>query len=43
MIKKDVLEGKLDAVALAKKYEVSEQSMWLQLINLKLASGQSKV
>lgn len=41
MLKKDVLENKLDAITLAKKYNVSEQAMWLQLINLKLATHQS--
>lgn len=43
MLKKDVLENKLDAVTLAKKYNVSEQAMWIQLINLKLAAEQSRV
>lgn len=43
MLRKDVLEYKLDAGELAKKYNVSEQAMWLQLINLKLAASQSKV
>lgn len=36
MLKTDVLFNKLDASALAKKYNVSEQAMWIQLINLKL-------
>lgn len=43
ILKKDVLGHKLDAVELAKKYNVSEQAMWLQLINLKLAVEQSKI
>ncbi len=30
--------GKLDVAALAAKYEVSEQAMWIQLIDLKLAA-----
>lgn len=42
ILKKDVLENRLDAATLAKKYNVSEQAMWLQLINLKLATEQSK-
>ncbi|MBI2195636.1 MAG: ImmA/IrrE family metallo-endopeptidase [Candidatus Levybacteria bacterium] len=42
MLKKDVLENKLDTAALAKKYNVSEQAMWIQLINLKLAGEQSR-
>lgn len=36
MLKKDVLENKLDIPSLAKKYKVSEQAMTIQLINLKL-------
>lgn len=36
LLKKDVLENKLDIQSLAKKYEVSEQAMTIQLINLKL-------
>lgn len=43
MLKVDVIENKLDSIALAKKYHVSEQAMWLQLINLKLAVHQSKI
>lgn len=43
MLKKDVLENNLDAVTLAKKYNVSEPAMWIQLINLKLASEQSRI
>ena len=42
MLKKDALEQELDAVALAEKYNVSEQAMWIQLINLKLTPGQRK-
>lgn len=36
MLKRDVLENKLDISALSKKYEVSEQAMTIQLVNLKL-------
>lgn len=36
MLKKDVLENKLDIPSLAKKYKVSEQALTIQLINLKL-------
>lgn len=43
MLKKDVLENKLDAVSIANKYDVSEQAIWLQLINLKLASEEGRV
>lgn len=43
MLKKDVFENKLDAAELAKKYSVSEQAVWLQLINLKLAVEQSRI
>lgn len=43
ILKTDVLVSKLDAVALAKKYDVSEQAMWIQLINLKLAAEQGKI
>lgn len=43
MLKRDVLENKLDVTSLKKKYNVSEQAMWLQLINLKLAAEQSRV
>ena len=42
MLKKDVLEKKMTAPALATRYNVSEQAMWIQLINLKLAAEQSK-
>lgn len=42
MLKKDVLENKLDAVNLAKKYNVSEQAMLIQLINLKLPANPEK-
>ena len=39
MIKKDVAAaGRLDAAALAQRYQVSEQAMWIQLIDLKLAA-----
>ena len=41
MLKRDVLESKLDTPTLAKKYNVSEPAMWIQLINLKLAAEQS--
>ena len=36
MLKNDVLVNKLDPTALASKYEVSEQAMLIQLVNLKL-------
>lgn len=42
MLRKDVLENHLDTPALAKKYNVSEQAMWIQLINLGLAAEQAK-
>lgn len=41
MLKNDVFINKLDAASLAKKYNVSEQAMWIQLINLKLAAEQA--
>lgn len=41
MVKNDVLVNKLDAVTLAKKYNVSQPAMWLQLINLELAVEQA--
>ncbi len=37
-LRRDVAECGLDVPALAKRYEVSEQAMWIQLIDLKLAS-----
>lgn len=41
MLKRDVAAAaKLDAGDLAKRYSVSEQAMWIQLIDLKLAPGQ---
>lgn len=43
MLKVDVLEKKMSAPDLANKYNVSEQAMWIQLINLKLAAEQSKI
>lgn len=42
MLRKDVLENKLDVPTLAGKYNVSEQAMWIQLINLRLAAEQAK-
>lgn len=36
MLKKDVVEEKLDIPSLANKYGVSEQSMTIQLVNLRL-------
>ncbi|KKT98453.1 MAG: hypothetical protein UX35_C0009G0005 [Microgenomates group bacterium GW2011_GWA1_46_15] len=36
LLKKDMSENHLDVSALAIKYNVSEQSMWIQLINHKL-------
>ena len=41
LLKRDVLENRLTTQALAKKYNVSEPAMWIQLINLKLAAEQS--
>lgn len=38
MLKKDVQETGLDVTALAQKYKVSEQAMWIQLINLGFAN-----
>lgn len=43
MLQKDVLKLKLDASALAKKYNVSEQAMWIQLINLKLVGEPPRI
>jgi hypothetical protein len=41
MLKRDVAATeKLDASDLAKRYSVSEQAMWIHLIDLKLAPGQ---
>jgi len=37
MLRKDFQKIGLDVTALAKKYQVSEQAMWIQLINLGLA------
>lgn len=37
-LKKDLQEIGRDAPALAKRYQVSEQALWIQLINLQLAS-----
>lgn len=36
-LKRDVAELGADGVALAKRYGVSEQAMWIQLLDLKLA------
>ncbi len=36
MLKKDVIENKMDIPTLAQKYNVSEQAMLIQLVNLKL-------
>lgn len=36
MLKDDVIVNKLSAHDLAEKYKVSEQAMWIQLINLRL-------
>lgn len=41
MLRRDLGEFGLDAVRLAKRYEVSEQAMWIQLIDLKLAAQYS--
>ena len=37
-LKRDLEEAPLDVPALAKRYEVSEQAMWIQLFSLDLAS-----
>lgn len=39
----DVTQYGLDAPRLAKRYQVSEQAMWIQLIDLELASQYAKV
>jgi Zn-dependent peptidase ImmA (M78 family) len=41
MLKRDVSEVGLDSALLSKRYEVSEQAMWIQLIDLGLASQHS--
>lgn len=41
-LRRDVADYGLDVPALAKRYDVSEQAMWIQLIDLKLASQHSK-
>jgi len=41
-LKLDVAEHGLNASYLAKRYEVSEQAMWIQLIDLRLASQYEK-
>lgn len=38
MLKQDAAQIGLDASALAKRYQVSEQAMWIQLIDLGIAS-----
>lgn len=38
LLRKDVTNMGLDAPRLAKRYEVSEQAMWIQLINLHIVS-----
>lgn len=43
MLRKDVLELQLDAGELARRYEVSEQAMWIQLIDLKLTPSDAGV
>jgi len=40
-LRRDLAIQRLDTPALAKRYQVSEQAMWIQLINLKLAVGQN--
>jgi Zn-dependent peptidase ImmA (M78 family) len=42
ILKKDVQEIGLDITALAQKYKVSEQAMWIQLINLGFADEYGK-
>lgn len=39
MLKVDVLQNRLKAEELAKKYQVSEQALWIQLVSLKLVPG----
>jgi Zn-dependent peptidase ImmA (M78 family) len=39
MLKIDVLQNRLKAEELAKKYQVSEQALWIQLVSLKLVPG----
>ncbi len=41
-LRRDVARHGLDMPALAKLYRVSEQAMWIQLINLKLANQYSR-
>ncbi len=41
-LRRDVAARGLDVPALAKLYQVSEQAMWIQLIDLRLASQYSK-
>lgn len=43
MLKKDVLEKDIEVSELAKKYDVSEQAMLIQLVNLKLVPGAKKI
>lgn len=42
-LKADLAKMGLDVSALAQRYNVSEQTMWIQLIDLKLASRYAKV
>lgn len=39
MLKIDVLQNRLKAEDIARKYEVSEQALWIQLVGLKLVPG----
>jgi Zn-dependent peptidase ImmA (M78 family) len=41
-LRQDVARYGLDVPALAQRYEVSEQAMWIQLIDLRLASRYAK-
>lgn len=43
MLKKDALEKDIEISDLAKKYDVSEQAMLIQLVNLKLIPGAKKI
>lgn len=42
ILRKDVMENKLNLADLVKKYEVSEQAMTIQLVNLKLPFNSEK-
>ena len=42
LLRRDIAEYGLDVPTLARRYDVSEQAMWIQLIDLKLASHYAK-